>query len=205
MASRTTPKPKRTYDAQETRHRILSVAAQQFQTRGYHATSMHDIMRLARVPGGSMYHYFPTKKSLGLAVIKESVAHEIGTTWIAPMHAATSANEAVQTVFLGVAEQIERDQHGVTGCPLNNLTLELSLADPEFQSALRDIFESWTAAVEQRIHQDIKERKLPKLDARSTATAVVAGFSGAMALAKAQQRTDPIRACARQLSLLFVK
>ena len=197
------PKPKRAYDAQETRRRILTVASGQFQSRGYHATSMHDIMHLASVPGGSMYHYFPTKKSLGLAVIRESVAGSIEETWVAPMRSAPSASQGVQAVFLGVAEQIERDRNGVTGCPLNNLTMELSLADPEFQTALRSIFDAWTSAVADRIQQDIDERKLPKLDVKGTATAVVAGFSGAMALAKAQQITDPIRACARQLRILF--
>ena len=57
---------KRAYDPEGTRGRILDAAANEFQHRGYHATSMHDIMRIAQVPGGSIYHHFPTKKSLPL-------------------------------------------------------------------------------------------------------------------------------------------
>jgi AcrR family transcriptional regulator len=203
VPSKPVKKAKRSYDSQETRRRILSVASEQFQSRGYHATSMHDIMHEASVPGGSMYHYFPTKKSLGLAVIRESVAESIQETWIEPMRSAKTASDGVQAIFGAVATQIERDNDGVTGCPLNNLTMELSLADPEFQSSLRTIFDAWTDAVEDCIKQDIAAKTLPKINARETATAVVAGFSGAMALAKAQQIAAPIRACARLMKVLF--
>lgn len=181
----------------------MSVAAEAFQARGYHATSMHDIMELANAPGGSMYYHFPTKKSLGLAVIREAVAHAIAETWIAPIRAAKSSKQGVLKVFASVADQIERDGRGVSGCPLNNLTLELSLADKDFQSALRDVFDSWTSAIAARIRQDIREKKLHGIDPSQTSVAIVASFSGAMALAKAAQDPGPIRTCAKTIALLF--
>ena len=194
---------KRAYDPKATRQRILNVAAEQFQKRGYHATSMHDIMQMANVPGGSVYYHFPTKKSLGLAVIREAVAESIQETWIEPMRAASSARTGVLKVFAAVADQIERDGRGVTGCPLNNLTIELSLADDEFQTALREVFDSWTSAVAARIREDIRERKLQGIDPNETALAIVASFSGAMALAKASQSAAPIQACARKVAPLL--
>ena len=194
---------KRVYDPEGTRQRIVSVAAEQFQRHGYNATSMHDIMQRAGVPGGSMYYHFPTKKSLGLAVIREAVARSIEDTWIAPVRAATSAREGVVSVFKAVANQIERDGRGVSGCPLNNLTIELSLADKHFQSALRQVFDAWTAALANRIAQDIHDRKLRGIDPSETALAIVASFSGAMALAKASQSTAAIETCARYIPDLF--
>jgi AcrR family transcriptional regulator len=181
----------------------VSVASEQFQTRGYNATSMHDIMQQANVPGGSMYYHFPTKKSLGLAVIREAVAQSIEETWIIPLRTAKSAKDGVIKVFAAVADQIERDRRGVSGCPLNNLTIELSLADVEFQSALREVFDSWTSAIAKRIRQDIHDRKLRGIDPNETAVWIVASFSGAMALAKAAQRAGPIQTCAKNIGLLF--
>lgn len=189
---------KRTYDPQRTRRRILDVAAERFQSRGYHATSMHEIMQLAGVPGGSVYHYFPTKKSLGLAVIDEDVAASVEQTWMQPVREAPSAREGIARVFQGVADQIERDGRGVTGCPVNNLTLELALTDPDFQSSLRGIFEAWTAVIADRIRADLKSGILSGVDPDETAVAIVANFSGAMALAKASQSAGAIRACAKQ-------
>lgn len=181
----------------------MRVASEQFQARGYHATSMHDIMRLAGAPGGSVYYHFPTKKSLGLAVIREAVAEAIEETWIIPLRAARSAKKGVLGVFAAVASQIERDGRGVSGCPLNNLTIELSLADPDFQSALREVFDSWTSAVAMRIRQDTSDRTTRGTDAEETAVAIVASFSGAMALAKATQSAGPIRTCAKKVDGLF--
>lgn len=181
-----------------TRRRILDAAATQFQSRGYHATSMHEIMELAGVPGGSVYHYFPTKKSLGLAVIGEDVADSVRETWIQPVRSAPTARQGIAEVFQSVADQIEREGRGVTGCPVNNLTIELALTDADFQSSLRRIFDEWTAAIAERIREDLKAGILHAIDPDETALAIIANFSGAMALAKARQSTDPIRACAKQ-------
>lgn len=160
-------------------------------------------MQRAGVPGGSMYYHFPTKKSLGLAVIREAVAQSIEETWIVPVCGAASAKEGVLKVFAAVADQIERDRRGVSGCPLNNLAIELSLADRDFQSALRRVFDSWTSAIATRVRRDIRDRKVQGIDPDETAVAVVANFSGAMALAKAAQHTGPIRTCARKIGQLF--
>lgn len=189
---------KRAYDPQRTRRRILTAAAVQFQSRGYHATSMHEIMDRAGVPAGSVYHYFPTKKSLGLAVIGEDVAVSVEETWIQPVRTAPTARQGIAQVFESVAGQIERDGRGVTGCPVNNLTIELALTDVDFQSSLRRIFEQWTAAIAERIRADLEAGVLGNIDPDETAVAIVANFSGAMAIAKARQSAEPIRACARQ-------
>lgn len=189
---------KRAYDPQRTRGRIIAAAARQFQSRGYHATSMHEIMELAGVPGGSVYHYFPTKKSLGLAVIGEDVAASIEETWMRPVRNAPTAREGIAHVFQSVADQIERDGRGVTGCPVNNLTLELALTDADFQAVLRRIFDEWTEVIAERIRADLQEGKLRGIDPDETAIATVANFSGAMAMAKARQSAEPIRACAKQ-------
>ena len=75
----TDPRPakktaKRTNDPEGMRRRILDVAAESFQSRGYEATSIHDLVREAQTTGGALHHHFPTKKSLGLGVIRERVA-----------------------------------------------------------------------------------------------------------------------------------
>lgn len=193
---------KRAYDPEATRGRILDAAANEFQQRGYHATSMHDLMRIAGVPGGSLYHYFPTKKSLGLAVIRERVAVNVAETWIEPLRGAASASQGILGIFDAVARSI--GTRAVQGCPVNNLALELSLADAEFQQALRDVFDCWEQAVADRLREDTAARAQGTMDPASVATLVVAIFSGAMSLAKAAQSTAPLRACREELARLLI-
>jgi AcrR family transcriptional regulator len=165
---------------------------------------MHDIMQLAAVPGGSLYHCFPTKKSLGLAVIEERVAADVTQTWIEPIRHAPSAAQGVAAVFDAVADDLERNG-AVLGCPVNNLVLELSLTDPDFQRALRRVFDQWEQTIAQRFREDLEKGLVgvKDVDPAKLATLVVAAFSGAMSLAKAAQNATPVRVCRKELARIL--
>ena len=199
--SRTDSRSRRAYDPEVTRGRILDTAADEFQQRGYHATSMHDIMRIAGVPGGSVYHYFPTKKSLGLAVIRERVSANLAETWIEPLRKASSASKGILAVFDAVTKNTDHD--AVLGCPVNNLALELSLADPDFRAALHALFDAWERAIAESLRSEFSTRQRGKTESERLATLVVAVFSGAMSLAKVAQSTAPLLACRRELIRLL--
>jgi AcrR family transcriptional regulator len=149
------PAPGRTRanDPEGVRRRILDAAAQAFQSHGYHSTSTHDLVRAARVTGGALHHHFPTKKELGLAVIRERVAQSVEETWIGPVQSAATAMEGILDAFELIAAGIDK-RKAVLGCPLNNLATELSLADPDFRAAVHDIYEKWQATIAQKLRLD---------------------------------------------------
>jgi AcrR family transcriptional regulator len=191
-------------DPEGMRQRLLDVAAEAFQSAGYHATSTHEIMRAAGVTGGAMHHHFPTKKSLGLAVIRERVSQAVERTWIEPVKSAATGLKGAIEVFDRTASALE--QRGrVLGCPITNLVVELALADAEFQGALQLVFQQWRAALAARLQRDQAEGLLDGVDPDALATLIVASFSGAMTLAKAQQNAAPLEVCAQQLSALVRK
>ncbi|WP_181175739.1 TetR/AcrR family transcriptional regulator [Mesorhizobium sp. B2-3-4] len=176
------------------RRKVLDVAEAAFQARGYHASSLGDLMAAAGVSSGALHHHFPTKKALALAVIDERVAAAVEDTWIAPVRQAASAREGVRQVFEAVAAELER-QGFVRGCPLNNLAHELSLADPELRLALANIFSTWRQAIADRIVADQREGREQGTDPRHFAMFAVAAYSGAMSMAKAAQDARPLRDC----------
>ncbi|WP_181169842.1 TetR/AcrR family transcriptional regulator [Mesorhizobium sp. B2-3-13] len=176
------------------RRKVLDVAEVAFQARGYHASSLGDLMTAAGVSGGALHHHFPTKKALALAVIDERVAAAVEETWIAPVRQAASAREGVRQVFEAVAAELER-QGFVRGCPLNNLAHELSLADPEFRIALAGIFAAWRQAIADKIRADQREGREQGTDPEHLALVAVATYSGAMSLAKTEQHAGPLRDC----------
>ena len=135
MATRRSSKSRRVNDPQGLRGRLLDAAASAFQSRGYNATTMHDVVAAAGATGGATYHHFATKKALGLAVVRERVAKEVDETWIQPIRTAKSTADGVLTVFARVIAELEV-RGTVAGCPVNNLALELSLADPDFRDAV---------------------------------------------------------------------
>lgn len=200
MAQDSVGRPKRVNDPQGMRSRILDVAADLFQRRGYHSTSVQDVVQAAGATGGALHHHFPTKKALGLAVIEERVAREVNTTAIEPVLQADRLKTGVLAFFSAVAGELERNQ-AVTGCPLNNLAVELSLADPDFRQASNAIFQRWVGVLAQRLQDD--DPALASRQAGMLATLVVAAYSGAMAMAKASQSALPLRDCSVQLEKLL--
>jgi AcrR family transcriptional regulator len=195
------PAPGRTRanDPEGVRRRILDAAAQAFQSHGYHSTSTHDLVRAARVTGGALHHHFPTKKELGLAVIRERVAQSVEETWIGPVQSAATAMEGILDAFELIAAGIDK-RKAVLGCPLNNLATELSLADPDFRAAVHDIYEKWQATIAQKLRLDRTAGALrERLDPDMFATFLIASYSGAISLAKVRQDSAPLRECARQL------
>ncbi|HEV2701652.1 MAG TPA: helix-turn-helix domain-containing protein [Steroidobacteraceae bacterium] len=181
------------------RARILDAAASLFQTRGYHATGMRDVMEAATITSGALHHHFPTKQALALAVISDRVAPVVRETWIEPIRVASSLSGAIVQIFSEIARGIEQ-RKSVVGCPLNNLTMELSFSNPQFRSSLRSLFEEWQSALAERIGATPGGARLDRTKRAAAAAFVIAAYSGAMNLAKATQSAAPLRAAAGNLS-----
>ncbi|HKS58336.1 MAG TPA: TetR/AcrR family transcriptional regulator [Steroidobacteraceae bacterium] len=198
MTARRARQPARRNDPEGLRRRILDAAFSMFQSRGYNGTSMQDLMKAIEVTGGALHHHFPTKSSLALAVFAERVAPAVRETWIRPVQSATSFGNGVQAVFEDIVSSI--DARGSTsGCPLNNLAMELSLTDPEFRQAANGIFREWQDALGESLRTTRAGSKMSKAARKDIAGFIVASYSGAMSLAKAEQSTSALRNAATVL------
>jgi len=191
---RVAPGRTRANDPEGTRRRVLDAAAALFQDHGYAATGTQDIFDAAEVTSGAFYHHFAGKKDLGLAVVRERVAVEIEDTWLAPIRGARSTLDGVTAVFAGIAKQLDSNR-AVRGCPVNNLTLELAYADPEFRHELKALFDGWRGTIAAKLSDDMAANRLPHRDPDALASYVIAVYSGAMALAKVEQRSQPLLDC----------
>lgn len=193
----------RTNDPAGLRNRVLDVAARSFQSSGFAATSTHDLVRMAGVTGGALHHHFPTKKALALAVIGERVAAELGETWVATVRDAPSAAAGILQAFDTVAAALDA-QGSVSGCPLGNLALELSLADADLRGALASEYRVWRDAIADRIRRDREMGEASYApDPEAFANVVIALFTGAMTIAKAEQDTAALKAAADQLRAIM--
>ncbi|MGH8138177.1 MAG: TetR/AcrR family transcriptional regulator [Steroidobacteraceae bacterium] len=197
--TKATHKVPRKNDPQGLRTRILDVAAEMFQVRGYFSTSMQDLMQGAEVSGGALHHHFASKKALGLAVILERVAPAVRETWVDPVRTAASLPAAVSQVFAQITAGIEA-RGRVAGCPLNNLALELALADPEFRDAVEAVFAEWRAALGDRIGSTPGGVRLDRSRRAAAAMFIISTYSGAMTQAKTSQSAAPLRSAADELT-----
>ena len=192
-AERTGPIRRRKNDPAGMRARILDTAFALFQDQGYNATSVQHIAAAAGVTGGALHHHFATKKALGLAVIGERVAAAVEEVWLAPVREARDARQGILGIMASLADELDA-QGSVRGCPVNNLTLELAFADADYRDELRQLFDRWRQTI---------AGKLGGCAGDQLATMVISAYSGAMAIAKVEQRGEPLRLCARELDRLL--
>lgn len=191
MLGRRKVERRRRNDPQGLRARILDQAARLFQERGYHSTSMHDLMKETGVSAGALHHHFPTKKSLALAVLADRVRPAVREAWIDPVRNEPALGKGVADAFRSIIGGM-RAQGPVLGCPLNNLALELALTDADLRRGIESIFAEWRGMLVDRIGGT---RGGARLDANRRAAAanfVISVYSGAMNMAKATQNTAPL-------------
>ncbi len=167
---------------------------------------MQDIVTAASVTGGALHHHFPTKRDVAHAVITERVSGEVGETWIAAVQSAPTATQGIIDVFESVADALD-GRGSVSGCPLGNLSLELSLSDEALREAIEGEYRTWRSAIAACLQRDADAGRAPLVmsDAVGMADTVIAMFTGAMAMAKAEQGTGSLRACARSLRHLLAR
>jgi AcrR family transcriptional regulator len=199
MARQAPPRHRRSNDPEGVRRRVIDAAYAAFSTHGYHSTSVHDLKREAGATGGALAHHFATKKDLGLAVIRDRVAAAVEETWIRPVLAASTAAEGIQAVFASIIAELG-GRGAVSGCPLNNLAIELARHDDDFRVLIDAVFVRWREAIAGKLKADLRAGAEIDLDPEAFAVLVVASYSGAMAMAKAKQSTEPLKVCAEQLA-----
>jgi AcrR family transcriptional regulator len=130
----------------DTRARIIQAAMELFWAKGYGSTSIADILSRSQVNSGSLYHFFPGKQDVLIAVL-EAYRDGIGPMLLEPAWAGVA--DPVGKVFALLAKYrslIVATECGY-GCPIGSLALELHEADPAVRRLLAANFEGWVAAV----------------------------------------------------------
>jgi len=186
-----------------TRARIVGAAMQLFWEKGYQSTSVADLLQRAGVHSGSLYHFFPGKQDVLLAVLDQYHAG-IDEMLLAP--AWNGVDDPIERVFALLAQyRAAIVQTGCTyGCPIGSLALELHEPDPSVRTRLAANFTAWTDAVERCLVA--AGPRLPRdLDRRGLANFVLTTMEGGVMLARTYRDVTPFDAAVGQLRSVFAR
>lgn len=151
----------------DTRAKIVEAAMELFWLKGYGSTSIADILSRSQVNSGSLYHFFPGKQDVLLAVLE---AYRDGIHQMLLEPAWSSVEDPVEKVFalLGRYRSAIVETECTYGCPIGSLALELHDADPIVRERLAQNFTNWVDAVEQ-CFRTAEHRFRPDTDFRGLA------------------------------------
>lgn len=166
----------------DTRARIVRAAMEMFGEKGYHATSMAELFARADVNAGSLYHFFPGKQDVLLAVLS---AYRDGIEPMLLAPAWEGVDDPVERVFALLARyrQLIVATDCAYGCPIGSVALELHEPDPAVRELLSANFTKWAAAVRDQL--DTAAARLPAdVDRRGLAELVLTTMEGAVMLCR---------------------
>ena len=174
-----------------TKASILTAGLKMFLRRGFAGAGLTEILRTAKIPRGSFYHYFPGgKDEFVVAVIEAYVEHATASRRSILGDPSQPATKRLRRHFDAMADDFAA-QSFVRGCLLGNLAGEAADEFPDVKAALVEGFRVWADDLEAVLEEASKDVSLPASPA-VTARMLVAGWEGAVLLMKSEGNVDAL-------------
>jgi len=172
--------------AANTRLNILHKAFELIYTKGYQTTSIDEIIATTQVTKGAFYYHFKTKDEMGIAIIEEILKPTMQEHFIKPTEASQNPIED----FYNMISYLLLEDHFLQvkyGCPVGNLTQEMTPWNTRFSDALAELVDLWKATIINSIEKG-KESGLIRKDVTGEQVAffILSGYWGIRNFGKLQ-------------------
>jgi len=185
-------------DAEQTRQKILAVAADEIHQHGFQATSLSTILNRCGISKGALYYHFTNKLELGYAVFEESFVPMFLDTW-QPALSQDDPIEGLCQFFTSMCNQMNCSEV-VCGCPLNNLCEEMANVDEGFRLRILSMQEKLNVLIVTalaRVEGDLRS----ELKFTQVAYFIVATFHGSTSLSKSSRNKELFQQVIAELCL----
>ncbi|GAA5075131.1 ScbR family autoregulator-binding transcription factor [Streptomyces sp. SID10815] len=144
---------------------ILEAAAHVFDERGYDAASTNEILARTGLTRGSMYHHFPTKKAIAMALVDaQAEALEVPDQ---PMKL-----QSVIDLTLDFSRRLQRD-------PVLRASVRLTIEQTSFDAPRQTAYEQSGAAILRLLRQAEEQGEiLPGVDVQEATSTIIGAFTG---------------------------
>ena len=176
-----------------TRNRILAVAQELINTKGFGATSINDIVEATGIQKGGIYFHFDGKDSLALAVLEE--ARSEFREFLTQALEGDTPRARLKNFFRSAL-----DKHLATGfvggCIFGNTALEMSDRDARFAKTIERVFDEWLAMLKDVVVAAQKAGEVrTDFSANDLAVQIVATVEGGIMLSRLKKNEEPMRHC----------
>ena len=198
--AKTLPASMKHRDGKSTREALVQAATRLMHVRGYHNTSVDDVLRESGVGKGNFYYHFRSKEDLGYAILDQLVAIFLERT-LEPCFSVLDTPRLTQIrCFLDRVLEAQRQRNCVGGCAMGNLASELSDVHEGFRERLASVFTAWKGRLMAALTEaQVRGEVVPTCPPESVAHFLVAGLEGAILLAKVSKDIGVMEQCVVEL------
>ncbi len=178
----------------DTRQKILNIAAEEIHLHGFQACKTSQIIQKSGISKGALYHHFSSKLELGYAVFDEVFAPKVIEEW-SPVFQSQHPVQAMISMFEDMLSCMDDD--GINkGCPLNNLSQEMSPIDEGFRLRIQHMMQLWHEGIAESLKREQEAGVIKKdVNIAQATTFMIASIEGAHGLAKNSQDPAVFAAC----------
>ena len=143
-----------------TRMRILDGALDVFARKGYHRAIVDDIVRASGTSKGAVYHHFPNKEAVFVALVDDFadlLASSVATA-IGARHGALAKVDGALTAVLTTFADNER--------LARLILLEAMSLGPTYQRKRAEVSERFATLIQRYLEEAVADGSLPPVDTR---------------------------------------
>ena len=179
--------------ADATREKILEAAFHEMHRYGFQAASLSSILTHTGLTKGALYHYFPAKHDLGLAVVDEV----IGRTYIDRVFTPLlESKDPLKTIREILYQKRANPDLIELGCPLSNLMQEMSPLDEQFRLRLNTLMQRWLDSLEDALQRGQKQGQVRQdVHCAKASLFIVSALEGCVGIAKNMQSAKTYQQC----------
>jgi TetR/AcrR family transcriptional regulator, transcriptional repressor for nem operon len=182
-----------------TRERILTIARELFNTKGFYATTINDLVEATGLQKGSLYFHFSGKDAIVRVVLNEVIEEFLAT--LDRLFDGAVAGVCLDT-FLTFILNMHITTGFVGGCIFGNAALEMSDTNQEFEGTMGTFFENWTGKVRAVVAKAQAQEKIrTDLDSLALAQIIIATLEGGVMMSRVLKDERPLRSCLDTLRL----
>ncbi len=177
---------------EQTRQHIIEIAARIIYQQGFNHTGIAQILKESGVSKGSFYFHFQDKDALGLEVISYYGNHFQNNLSLHLQNSALSTLEKIDAFYHFYLQAFSESGFSF-GCPIGNLSQELTDLCPLFASKLNTSLKNMCQVFSQVIEQGMKKNEITlSLDPQQTADFIVDSWEGALLRMKLSKSDEPL-------------
>ena len=156
--------------AEQRRAQIVEAAFACFAEKGYHATTMDDLVRASGLSKGSLYWHFRSKQDVFLAVF-DAFAEALFSDWDAQLAAGRRTLDALDAVMSRTIERMSDEGRGLRAW------VEF-MAHPQARQRLADVYRRTRGELEESLRRDLADGCIRDLPLEGAAAALTAAGEG---------------------------
>lgn len=185
-------------EGEPTRRKLLEAAFEEIHHMGFQAASLSRILKRTGVTKGAFYHYFPSKNDVGYAVIEEIIRLAVYEFWIKPLQKGNPIDAMIE-ILAESGQRMTLDDIRL-GCPLANLSQEMSPVDENFRERIEALYSEWRTGLENALKRGQKLKQVKtEIDCEATAIMLIASLEGCLSAAKNAQSREMLHKCGDSL------